>query len=100
MYLTAGHCQGGGRLIHHDVAIQTVYNSDLLHTQSAATRSREMSKNETREILSKDIDSFRLKAKYYESLRLHEAARYARGLASNIELALTTMPSDDDPEIS
>jgi hypothetical protein len=100
MYLSVAHCQGGGRLIDQYVAIQSVYNSDLPHTQSAATRSREMSKNETREILSKDIDSFRLKAKYYESLRLHEAANYAKKLASNIELALTTMPSDDDPEIS
>ncbi len=100
MYLTAGHCQGGGRLIHQYVAVQTVYNLDLLHTQSAATRSCEMSKNETREILSKDIDNFRLKATYYESLRLHEAARYAKELASNIELALTTMPGDDDSEIS
>ncbi len=59
-----------------------------------------MNMSETRDILLKDIDSFRMKAKYYESLRLFEAARYAKELASNIELALTTMPSDDDPEIS
>ncbi len=58
-----------------------------------------MSKDETRQTLLKDIDSFRSKAKYYESLRLFEAARYARNLASNIELALTTMPTDEDPEI-
>jgi hypothetical protein len=59
-----------------------------------------MKKNETRKILLNDIDNFRLKAKYYESLRLFEAAKYADNLASNLELALTTMPSDDDPEIS
>ena len=58
-----------------------------------------MSKDETRAILLKDIDGFRAKAKYYESLRLFEAAKYAKELASNIELALTTMPSDNDPEI-
>jgi hypothetical protein len=80
--------------------MQTAYNSNLLHNQSAATGSREMTKNETRELLLKDIDSFRSKAKYYESLRLYEAAKYAKKLASNIELALTTMPSDDDPAIS
>lgn len=59
-----------------------------------------MTKNETRKILSDDIDNFRLKAKYYESLHMFEAGKYADDLASNIELALTTMPSDDDPEIS
>jgi len=59
-----------------------------------------MKKDETRKILSDDIDNFRLKAKYYESLQLFEAEKYADNLASNIELALTTMPSDDDPEIS
>ncbi|KXS32763.1 MAG: Uncharacterized protein AWT59_1085 [Candidatus Gallionella acididurans] len=59
-----------------------------------------MTKDETRKILSDDIDNFRVKAKYYESLHLFEAEKYADNLASNIELALTTMPSDDDPEIS
>lgn len=59
-----------------------------------------MTKDEIRRILLDDIDNFRSKAKYYESLRLFEAARYASSLASNIELALTTLPSDDDPEIS
>ena len=59
-----------------------------------------MKKDETRKILLDDIDDFRLKAKYYESLRLFEAAKYADNLASNLELALTTMPSDDDPEIA
>jgi hypothetical protein len=47
-----------------------------------------------------DIGDFRQKAGYYESIRLFEAAKYARNLASNIELALTTMPSDNDPEIA
>jgi hypothetical protein len=59
-----------------------------------------MNRNEIREILSEDIDSFRQKARYYESLRLFEAAKYAKELASNIELALTTMPTDDDPQIA
>jgi hypothetical protein len=59
-----------------------------------------MKKDETRKILLDDINNFRLKAKYYESLRLFEAAKYAGKLASNLELALTTMPSDDDPEIA
>jgi hypothetical protein len=59
-----------------------------------------MKKDETRKILLDDIDNFRLKAKYYESHRLFEAAKYAGNLASNLELALTTMPSDDDLEIS
>ena len=58
-----------------------------------------MNKDETRKILSDDIDKFRLKAKYYESLHLYEAQKYADNLASNIELALTTMPSDDDIDI-
>ena len=59
-----------------------------------------MKKDEIRRILASDIDDFRVKAKYYESLKLFEAAKYAEKLASNIELALTTMPSDDDFEIS
>jgi hypothetical protein len=59
-----------------------------------------MTIDETRKILQQDIDVFRSKAKFYESLRLFEAAKYAKSLASNIELALTTLPSDEDPEIS
>lgn len=59
-----------------------------------------MKKDEIRKILSDDIVNFRNKAIYYESLRLFEAANYADNLASNLELALTTMPSDDDVEIS
>jgi hypothetical protein len=41
-----------------------------------------------------------LKAKYYNSLHLFEAEKYAGNLASNLELALTTLPSDEDQEIS
>ncbi len=59
-----------------------------------------MNKDETRKMLADDIDNFRLKANYYESLHLFEAAKYARNLASNLELALTTMPSDEDQPIS
>lgn len=59
-----------------------------------------MDADETRGTLQKDIDEFRRKAKYYESLHLYEAAKYAKQLAANIELALTTMPSDDDPKIA
>jgi len=42
-----------------------------------------MKKDETRNILLGDIDTFRSKAKYYKSLRLIEAAKYADNLASN-----------------
>ena len=59
-----------------------------------------MKKDEIRKVLSDDIDNLRLKAKYYESLHLFEAEKYADKLAANLELALTTMPTDDDPEIS
>ena len=59
-----------------------------------------MTKNETRKTLSDDIINLRSKAKYYETLHLFEAESYAEKLASNIELALTTMPSDKDIEIS
>ncbi len=41
-----------------------------------------MTKDETRKILSDDIDNFRSKAKYYESLHLFEAEKYAEKLAS------------------
>lgn len=58
-----------------------------------------MTKDETRKVLQNDIDNYRSKAKYYDSLHLFEAAKYANQLASNIELALTTMPSDEDTEI-
>jgi hypothetical protein len=59
-----------------------------------------MTKDETRKVLSDDIANFRLKARYYDSLHLFEAAKYAGNLATNLELALTTMPSDEDQEIS
>ncbi len=59
-----------------------------------------MSKDETRKVLADDIDNFRQKAKSYESLHLFEAAKYARNLASNLELAMTTLPSDEDQPIS
>jgi hypothetical protein len=59
-----------------------------------------MTKDETRKTLLDDINNLRSKAKYYESLDLYEAESYAKKLASNIELALTTMPSDEDIEIS
>jgi hypothetical protein len=59
-----------------------------------------MTKDETRKTLSDDIANSRLKAKYYDSLHLFEAAKYAGNLASNLELALTTLPSDEDQEIS
>jgi hypothetical protein len=58
-----------------------------------------MTKDEIRKVLQDDIENFRRKSKYYDSLHLYEAARYARQLASNIELALTTMPSDGDTAI-
>lgn len=64
------------------------------------TRSGEMDKDATRKIVSDDIDNLRQKAGYYESLHLFEAAKYARNLAANLELALTTMPSDEDQPIS
>ncbi len=59
-----------------------------------------MKNDETRAILQNDIKHFRSKAQYYESLHLFEAASYANRLASNIELALTTLPRDDDTEIA
>jgi len=59
-----------------------------------------MTKDETRKMLTDDIANFRLKAKYYDTLHLFEAAKYAGNLASNLELALTTMPSDEDQEVS
>jgi hypothetical protein len=54
-----------------------------------------MANDQTKMILVGDIKNFRLKAEYYESLNLFEAAKYAGNLASNLELALTTMYPDD-----
>lgn len=58
-----------------------------------------MKKDEIRKMLQDDIENFRLKAQHYDTLHLFEAAKYADNLASNIELALTTMPSDGDQKI-
>jgi MshEN domain len=58
----------------------------------------EMTNESTRNTLLEDINNFRLKANYYESLHLFEAAKYAGNLAANLELALTTMPSDDEKQ--
>ena len=51
-------------------------------------------------MLSQDINLYRQKIAFYKSLNLFEAAHYADKLAENIELALTTMPKDGDPEIA
>jgi hypothetical protein len=51
-------------------------------------------------VVSDDINYFRSKAQFYKTHRLVEAAKYAENLASNLELALTTLPSDEDPEIA
>ena len=59
-----------------------------------------MTGDETRKILADDIAMLRSKIKFYESLHMFEAAKYADHLAENIELALTTMPSDNDQEIA
>jgi hypothetical protein len=72
----------------------------MQHKREHVLRSAAMTKDETRKVLSDDIDNIRRKAIYYASLHLFEAERYANDLASNIELALTTMPSDEDQEIS
>jgi len=59
-----------------------------------------MTKDQVRNTLQQDVEEFRRKAKFYESIRLIEASHYAKSLASNIELALTTLPSDGDMEIA
>jgi hypothetical protein len=59
-----------------------------------------MTKDQTRQVLSDDVVHLRQKATYYASLNLFEAQKYAERLASNIELALTTLPSDEDPQVS
>jgi hypothetical protein len=59
-----------------------------------------MTKDEIRNLLADDIKNFRSKAQYYESLRLFEASGYAKKLASNLELALTTLPSEEDQDIA
>ena len=57
-------------------------------------------KTDLRNVLSDDIEAYRRKAEFYKSVRLVEAAHYANKLADNIELALTTLPRDDDPQIA
>jgi hypothetical protein len=59
-----------------------------------------MNKDDLRMVVSDDINYFRTKAQFYKTHRLVEAARYAENLASNLELALMTLPSDEDPEIA
>ncbi|MGD0503279.1 MAG: hypothetical protein ABSD02_11095 [Steroidobacteraceae bacterium] len=59
-----------------------------------------MNKDDIRSVLSQDIDTYRKKIPFYKSLNLFEAAHFADKLAENIELALTTMPKDDDTEIA
>ncbi len=58
-----------------------------------------MTNEELRAILTEDIENARKKMQFYREHHLAEAAHYASKLAENIELALTTLPSDDDPEI-
>jgi len=50
-----------------------------------------MANDTTKKTLLEDINNLRSKAKYYESLHLFEAAKYAGNLAANLELALTTL---------
>jgi hypothetical protein len=59
-----------------------------------------MTKNEIRAEIQRDIERYRAKANTYDTLHLYEAASYARKLATNLELALTTMPRDEDPQIA
>ena len=59
-----------------------------------------MNRDDLRMVVSDDINYFRSKAHFYKTHRLVEAAKYAENLASNLELALTTLPSDEDPEIA
>ncbi len=55
---------------------------------------------EIRETVEKDVALYRDKADFYRKNHLHEAAIFADRLASNLELALTTLPRKDDPEIA
>jgi len=55
---------------------------------------------ETRKVLLRDIAEYRSRIEFYKSLHLFEAAGFAKKLADNIELALTTMPDDNDPPIA
>ena len=55
--------------------------------------------SEVRKMLEGDIEFFRKKAGFYRENHLHEAAVFAERLAANLELALTTLPRDDDIDI-
>ena len=57
-------------------------------------------KSEIRSILSGDIEDYRKKAEFYKSRHLFEAAHFANKLADNLELALTTLPDENDPQIA
>ena len=57
-------------------------------------------KSELRRILSSDIEEYRKKAEFYKSHRLFEAADFANKAADNLELALTTLPDENDPQIA
>lgn len=60
----------------------------------------DMEKDRLRITLAEDIAQLRAKAEFYAKHHLFEAARIAENLASNLELALTTLPSDSDSEIA
>lgn len=51
-------------------------------------------------MLEADINFYRVRAEYYRSHHLYEAASYADKLAENLELALTTLPSGKDTAIA
>ncbi len=53
-----------------------------------------MANDSTRKALTSDIINLRAKIKFYESLRLFEAVKYAESLAAKLEQALTTLPAD------
>jgi len=57
-----------------------------------------MTNDSTRMVLSDDISNFRAKAKFYESLHLFEAAKFAGNLAANLEMALATMPPSEEKQ--
>jgi hypothetical protein len=59
-----------------------------------------MTNDTTIKTLSEDINNFRLKAKFYETLHLFEAAKYAGSLAANLELALTTLSPDVGKQVT
>ncbi len=52
-----------------------------------------------RRVVAEDVETFRKKAKFYRENHFHEAAIFADRLASNLELALTTLPREDEPDI-